>query len=601
MNKIDRRILFLRLYCAIIGTLCINFLQFEISTGNTGMIRFKYIVLSIFTIGFLNLLIAILSQRFWIGNLISGLFCSFIALVNYYVIGFRGMPITSQDILNIRTAFEVGGAYSFTVTLRVCLIFLLSILIVCCSILIRKMEHTLKDKRCKNAAMGIPLIIIILYMFWGYFSSNPIKPENVLSLSWTEGYYEYGYVLCSVEVLCKSVMPIKEPQGYDSSIVERIADQYNDEKGESRKPDIILILNESFYDLDLVVETDCNIDVSEPIKLYDTIRGYSSVQVSGGGTSISEYELLTSNSMHLLYGITPFNSLEFKDANSIVSYLKSLGYYTLGAHPESKVNYSRGRVYPKLGFDVIKFEENFNDVEYFGSRNQENGGMNLITDSSAYKNLITWYEEMPDQPRFCYILTMQNHSPYNFMKKEDMNVYDNKDYGKYDMQVDEYLSCIYCSYKAFAELIKYYETVDRDVIVCMAGDHAPYFASDIADREELSAVEKDINLCLTPFIIWSNFGLESKEYEPCSMIYLVAVLLEEADITLSPYYSYMLDIREEAPILTQLNHYFNAEHNMILYLEGDQYTSNDVKKYFFMEYNNILGKKNRIAAAFRSW
>lgn len=599
MNKVDRRILYLCLCGAVIGTLCINFLQFEISTANAGMIRFKYIVLSIFTIGFFNLFIALLSQRFWIGNLISGLFCSFVALVNYYVIKFRGMPITSQDILNIRTAFEVGGAYSFTVTFRVCLIFILSLIVIFLSILIRKMEHGLKDKRCKNAVMGGSLIIIMIYIFCGYFSSNPIKPKNVLSLSWTEGYYEYGYILCTVEILCKSVMPIEKPQGYDLAIVEEISKQYNKEKDVSKKPDIILILNESFYDLDLVVETNSDINVSAPIKLYDTIQGYSSVQVSGGGTSISEYELLTSNSMHLMYGITPFNSLEFKDANSIVSYLKSSGYYTLGAHPESKVNYSRGRVYPKLGFDMIKFEEDFNDVEYFGSRNQENGGMNLITDFSAYRNMINWYEEMPDQPRFCYILTMQNHSPYNFMKKEEVVVHDKKDYGQYDTQVDEYLSCIYYSYQAFAELIEYYKEVDRDVIICMVGDHAPYFASEIADREELSAVERDINLCLTPFIIWSNCGLEIKEYEPCSMVYLAPILLTEANVPLSPYYNYMLDIRKEAPILTQLNHYFNAEYKMIPYMEGDQYTSNEIKKYFFLEYNNIHGKKNRIAAAFK--
>lgn len=599
MIKINRRMIFCLIYIITLGVLCINFLQLEISIGNASLIHFKYIILSILTLGFVNLFITILLQRFWLGSLLSGLFFSIIAIANFYVIEFRGMPITTQDILNVRTAFEVSRAYRFDISFSACLIVIFSILIIFFSILIKKIECNLEGiGRKKIIVMGISLFIIMVYMYFGYFSQNPIKPENVLSLSWTEGYYNYGYIPCSIEVLCKSIVPVKKPKEYDSTVIEEIVAQYAEEKGVSKKPDIVLILNESFYDLNLLTDLDTDIDVAAPIALYDTIQGYSSVQVSGGGTSISEYELLTSNSMHLLHGITPFNSLEFKDANSIVSYLKSLGYYTLGAHPESKVNYSRGRVYPKLGFDTIKFEEDFNDVEYYESRNQENGGMNLITDFSAYKNLLEWYEEMPEGPRFCYVLTMQNHSPYIFLKKEEMIVHDKTDYGQYDTQIDEYLSCIYYSYKAFAELIEYYKGLDRDVIVCMVGDHAPYFASNIASRDDLNAVERDINLCLTPFIIWSNYGLESKAYEPSSMIYLVPILLEEADVSLSPYYNYMLDIREEAPILTQLNHYINAEHSIIPYMEEEQYTSNEVKKYFFMEYNNILGTKNRIESAF---
>jgi len=79
---------------------------------------------------------------------------------------------------------------------------------------------------------------------------------------------------------------------------------------------------------------------------------------------------------------------------------------------------------------------------------------------------------------------------------------------------------------------------------------------------------------------------------------LVPVLLEEADMSLSPYYQYMLNMKEKAPVLTQLSHYFDAEYNLCPYIKNHEYTLDEIKNYFFMEYNNISGKKNRIEKAF---
>lgn len=588
------------IYTLIFLTSCINFIQLEISFRNgINLILLKYILLSVLTIGFFDLFIIFIFRKFWFGNLICGLFFSVLALVDYYVIEFRGMPVTVQDIGNMQTAFNVIGAYSVDLSLRVYLILVLTIIVVISSMLIKKSEKLIYNKKSKTLIIGAIFFITSIYIYFGYFSQNPVKPPNVLSLSWTEGYHEYGFIPCSIEILCKSVRPLEKVREYDPEIIKQIADQYSEPPEKEKKPDIILILNETFYDLNLVTNLNSNLDVAEPIASYDMIHGYTCVQVCGGGTSISEYELLTSNSMHLLNGITPFNSLEFKNANSIVNYLKTCGYYTLGAHPESSINYSRGRVYPDLGFDMIKFKEDFTENEYYASRNPENGGMNLITDSSAYKNLIKWYEQMPEEnPRFCYLLTMQNHSPYDFLKGNERIVHSDNNFGKYDTQVDEYLSCLYKSYEAFAELIEYYKNSERDVIICMVGDHAPVFVMDIFDRNELSEIERDLNVCTTPFLIWSNQEFELSEYETFSMIYLIPVLLKEAGMPLSPYYQYMLDMKVKAPILTQLNHYFDSEHTLYPYTDSNKYTLDEIKSYFFMEYNNISNKKNRIEKAF---
>lgn len=136
MKQDNKVISFLAIGGIMLGTLAVNFLQLEISTGNVNIIDLKYIVLGIFTIGFFNLIIAMILQSFYLGNLISSLFYSIIAIANYYVIQFRGMPITTQDILNVRTALEVGGAYTFSISLRVCMIVILSVLTIICSLFI---------------------------------------------------------------------------------------------------------------------------------------------------------------------------------------------------------------------------------------------------------------------------------------------------------------------------------------------------------------------------------------------------------------------------------------------------------------------------------
>lgn len=598
--KMNNKRMYIWIYFLMFLTSCINFIQLEISFRNEiNIMLLKYALLSILTIGFFDLFIILIFRKFWLGNLICGSIFSILALVNYYVIKFRGMPVTVQDIGNIQTAFNVIGAYSIDFSLRLCFIFSLAVIIVIFTILIRKKEKLINNEKSNTLIIGGVFLAVLVYIYFGYFSQNPVKPPNVLSLSWIEGYHEYGFIPCSIEILCKSIKPLKKVQEYDPSVVKEIADQFSEPPKKVEKPDIILILNETFYDLNLITNLNSNLDIMEPIISYDMIHGNTCVQVCGGGTSISEYELLTSNSMHLLNGITPFNSLDFKNSNSIVSYLKMCGYYTLGAHPENSVNYSRSRVYPNLGFDMIKFKEDFTENEYYASRNPQNGGMNLITDSSAYKHLINWYEQMPkENPRFCYLLTMQNHSPYDFLEENEQIIHSDNDFGKYDTQIDEYLSCLYKSYEAFAELIEYYKNSDRDVFICMVGDHAPVFVTDIFDRNELNEIERDLNMCTTPFLIWSNQKFEPLEYETFSMIYLIPVLLKEAGIPLSPYYKYMLHVMDKAPILTQSNHYFDKEHNLYPYIDNNKYTLDEIKNYFFMEYNNISNTKNRIEEAF---
>ena len=115
-----------------------------------------------------------------------------------------------------------------------------------------------------------------------------------------------------------------------------------------------------------------------------------------------------------------------------------------------------------------------------------------------------------DTPRFVYLLTMQNHGPWNTNPEEYNIVHIQNDMGDKEAEVNEYLSCIHLSNLAFEELIEYFKNVEREVIICMVGDHAPTFASEIID-EKYTEDEKKLLLRSTPFVIWSNYGLETRD------------------------------------------------------------------------------------------
>lgn len=506
--------------------------------------------------------------------------------VNYYTIRFHGMPLSIMDAKNIPTAFNVIGAYKITPDFYS--IFIFFIFVVNCLLCFAetRLIKSIIKKRNKKFIVIKKIIFCLIgcsVAWFGYFSNNPIKPKNTVGWSWEEAYHQYGYIACSIEMIIRTRHIIDEPYGYSPDKVKNmdiipVGDKNN------QKPDIILILNESFYDLNQITDLETDMPYLENINtMENTITGYAVVPYSGGGTNCSEYELLTSNSLQLMKGITPFNVLDMSGANSIVSHLEQLGYETTGAHSEPASNYSRGRAYRDMGFDKIYFDNDFTDKDYYEKRWYE-------TDESLYNNLIRWYEEDSEQSaKFMYLLTIQNHGGWDLNPPEADTVHALNDFGEYQEQINEYLSSIRLSDIAFKNLTEYFESVDRPVIVCMVGDHSPTFAASIADSK-YSKEERDKRLKSTPFIIWTNYDIDSKKIGYLSINYLMPLVLETAQVRTSPFYDYMNVLRNQVPVLTCYDVYMDASGTIYNYEDKSQYTDK-VNGYFYLEYNSL--QKNR--------
>lgn len=572
-----------------------------------------YAPLNALTAFCLTLILFAMLGRWWLSTALSGAVFTIIALINYYTRDLHGSALMPQDILNLGTAAEVMGSYTLKITHDVIKIALLFLPILAIAFVQRRLCKG-APKRASWPARGVRVagsaLCVFLVMFFGYFGPVTIKPKTTYGWAWQNTYYTYGYLAGTIEATSLMADPIIEPEGYsDAAAVEAFAkaDGYTGPAtAETAQdyPDVVLILSESFYDFDLVTDLQADTDIMPVTKnLPNSVYGHTISPHVGGGTNLTEYEMLTSNSLILMPSITPFNWLNLYNANSVVSYLKGLGYSTMAAHPYTNSNYQRDSAWLALGFDETHFEDDFPTQDRYGDRPYQ-------TDSATYKDWEKLYEAMPeDKPRFSFLVSIQSHGDYDMNDASLDIVHAATDYGEYDELMDEYLSCIKMTDAAVQELCDYftaqYEKTGRKVIVAMAGDHAPSFVTHVADPSFAAGNDLELLERSTPFFIWANYPLEHTDAavsttDPLNrmdMVTLTPTLLQQAGLPLSDYYKYLLEMKQNTPVVTAANDYMKADGTTAKY-GVDPALDAWVKGYLNLEYNNIGAHAKRDQSIF---
>ncbi|MBR5155967.1 MAG: sulfatase-like hydrolase/transferase [Clostridia bacterium] len=573
------------LYALLSSTL--TYYCLELGNKNPLMNGIFYTFINILTIFVIQSVMYLAVRRWWIASLVTGIPLTVLSIANYYTLCFRNSPISTQDIHNFGTTLSVIDSYSFPINVFVIGIVIFFVLNIAVTVQLYRREkgkrYSLKNILIKNICL---LIFCGLFTHFVYFAENPIKPRNTFVWSWEESYYNYGYAASSIEVFQNSMNMVDMPKGYSEEKLLARDESRRVKTTQGKTPDVILILNETFYDMRDLVKLETDVEIMPFIDSLST-RGRAVVAGTGGGTNKSEYELLTSNSLQLMPGITPFNYLNFDDANSAVNYLESLGYSSWGAHCAEALNYERGIVYPKLGFDNVLFREEFGEIEKFGERP-------YATDEFCFDKMLEDYEQMGDGPRFQYMLTIQNHGGWDLNPDTEDTVHSITDFGDYTDDMNEFLSCIRKTDEAFKRLTEYFENSQRDVIICMVGDHAPSFAVELLDDID---VDKTFALRSTPFVIWSNFDTDYSVPRVLSMPFIMPTVLEMAKIKLSPFYSHMLSIKEDTPVLTAFNLYKTKDGETFNYSDDTKHKEK-IDIYFDMVYNNVAEDTNRIDSIF---
>jgi len=528
-----------------------SFVTFEIT-------KISYILLLSTILAIKNIIWIKIVHNIKKGLIISSIFTLIACCLLHLVFVYHGTPFLFSDFKNFTTAFNVvrhSNPFLFIAQPRL-LLFVLFFLVILKICWFYTGDYLFRKKRARFLFVICALAFIACVFF---IEQDPIF------FNFEYGIKRYTYIGCITKQALLDFDPYKKPDNYNEESLKEYMKNYvvKDDDGTNQKyPDIILILNEAWFDLSQI--SDISVEKNPTANFYNinnTIFQYCIVPDECGGTNRTEYELLTSNSLSMASSITPFNSIDFRDANSCVSYLKSLGYYTHANHVMTGDNYNRRLVYNQLGFDEFFFKDDFINLEYWANRKED------ANDSSVFKNMEQWYEKMPDNPRFLFCVTMQNHAYYRDNDEKDYILTFLKEDGSADRDWSEYISSLTLTVSAFNELIDYYSKVDRDVIIIMVGDHSPYMANNIYETKD---EEEKIHMRSTPLIIWSNNQKYLDNYSNNFTLFnnnrisaynIFPSIIEMASLPRSGFYDCLIELKKRIPIITSYGSIYDSLSN----------------------------------------
>lgn len=398
-------------------------------------------------------------------------------------------------------------------------------------------------------------------------------------------------------------MGLKQSESYNPETIDNRFLAYGIEKVAFKKrPNIIVIMNESYSDLSVVGEFETNIDYMPYYNSLkkNTIKGETLVSPFGGYTCNSEYEFLTGMNTGLLsaQAIPYMHMIDSKLPYSFNTHLKQLGYNTTAMHPYYKSGWNRTYVYDYLDFDEFIGINEFNNKEYIRS---------YVSDISNYRNVLDrLYNKEPDEREFIFNITMQNHGGYEYGDfPAEVEITSMK--GDYP-QAEQYLTCMLYSDYALKELLTELKKYKEPVIVAMFGDHQPAVEEEfyeelygVDDLDDLS--DEDLSKrYITPFMIWANYDIKEATDVKTSPCFLSNLIMETAKLPKSRVQLYLDDLQEEVLQLNplgyrdnegvwhehddceELEHYYNIQYSL---LRGENLN------YDFVLYNrkfDILGE-----------
>ncbi len=324
----------------------------------------------------------------------------------------------------------------------------------------------------------------------------------------------------------------------------------------TEKPNIIVIMSEAFYDVNLF--EDVLWYSEDPMTYYREIEaksvasGNTMVNIYGGSTHFSEFEFLTGwNSKGMNSGSCPYKEYFNEEQPSFASYLQEQGYYTLAIHPYDSYFWNRKNAYPNMGFD--KF------IDRSWMKYTDKCG--YISDDALTDEIIYRYEERQnneEEPFFCFGVSIANHVAMinreefeNTANHIEVAYSQSLTYSDRKLQrLKDYVGGISKSGEALKKLTDYFEKQDEPTIIVFFGDHAPNYAIDIlrlSGKEELSYQ--------TPYLIWANYEFDSKKEKDnlsdINVSYLSTYLMQILDMPLTDQNYYNIALQSMYPYETR--------------------------------------------------
>lgn len=416
-------------------------------------------------------------------------------IVNFVILHFRVTPFSAVDFTLIKSAISVSSHYLnlFTIAMIIVAIFVVLIGLIC---LFRKAPVNEQHGYRKIIFSILCCLTLGVAIIVFHRSSNSVQALSTHYTNISEAYENYGFAYCFANSILDT--GIKKPEDYSKQSVKKITKALKDEKNTDKRPNIIFIQLESFFD----VGYEKNLQFSEdPLPVFHSLQkkyssGLVTVPTVGAGTVNTEFEILTGMRQHD-FGVSeyPYKTvLKSKTSESICTDLKKLGYSTHAVHNNEATFYGRNTVFSNIGFDT------FCSMEYMnGLTDSPNGWSNDdVLSREIMKTL-----DSTSGPDFTMAITVQSHGKYDGIALDDPTIKVTGAPERKEQAYEYYVNEIHEVDRMIDTLIKELSNRKEETVLVLYGDHLP--SLDI-QKDDLS----NANLYQTQYVVWDNMNLKKK-------------------------------------------------------------------------------------------
>lgn len=484
--------------------------------------------------------------------------CIFLGVVttiaNSLKFQFRQEPILPSDLAWLKTPRTLlsyaDGHYGMYILLSISIVTIFYLAV---------RKYILPNKLIQNFKHRLALILLICSFFatvTGIFSSKKDGriAENIPVISILNNYHDltwYGNTINSqlrslsfvwFSQMSETVMT--QPNGYSQSKIRSLEEKYRqlaDSINTTRsnlisEQTVVYVLSESFSDperLSGISITTTPIPNIRDIKSRTT-SGLMQSDGYGGGTANMEFQTISglpyynlSPSISVLYteivprmNVFPAISDQFESKNRIA------------IHLAAPTNYSRDIIYKTLGYDKF-ISLGTSGLSVY--RQGEN-----YSDASTYQLVIDNLKK--EQNQFFSVITMQNHAPWSESEPSNLMAQGEGFTANENNKLINYTRLLYHTDNATKEFLDKLSKFDKKITVVFYGDHLPglYPQSAFKDHPE--------NQYLTDYFIWSNYETPKLNYPLVNSSDFSALLLEQTNSKVSPYYALLTEILHKASV-----------------------------------------------------
>ena len=348
-----------------------------------------------------------------------------------------------------------------------------------------------------------------------------------------ENYNSNGFAIAFA--LNVPMAKVAAPKGYSQDAIKSLSQQKLAPLiVPEEKPDIIMVMSESFWDPTRLPGTTITPDPMPTVRVLQS--GHVLSPEFGGMTANVEFEALTGFSNAFLpYGSIPYQQYVRTPVPSLAKFLKGEGYNTRAFHPFAGWFWNRASVYRAFGFDRFLSEESLPILAKRGP----------LAADTAFVDEIIREASWAVRPFFYFAVTLQGHGPYEPGRYPDSRIAVKGPMSEASREsLKTYATGVADADRSLARLIEWASNRERPTIIAFFGDHLPPLGQVYPETGFMKEIVADRNAPLdalaaqheTPLVLWSNRSGLIKDVGSISPAFLPMYLMKAAGFS-HPYYT----------------------------------------------------------------